>query len=143
MSVPSWKRSESKSEYIRLLYDLNVRIGQIVANKPKKYRTSYGDMLVRSSLDALKHAQIANSIFMTASTGREDYLLRRQHLLLARGTVENIATIGQIFLEICRKADKESAAKIYREEACIGETCGTLQKKISGVLKSDAALMKR
>lgn len=48
MSVPSWKRSASKSEYIRLLYDLNVRIGQIVANKPKKYRGSYGDMLIKA-----------------------------------------------------------------------------------------------
>lgn len=143
MSVPSWKRSASKSEYIRLLHDLNVRIGQIVANKPKKYRGSYGDMLIKSSLDALKHAQIANSIFMTASTKAADYDLRRQHLLLARGMVENIATVSQIFLEICRKADRESSAKIYKEEAYIGETCGILQKKISGVLKSDAALMKR
>lgn len=80
---------------------------------------------------------------MTASTSREDYLLRRQHLLLARGTVESIATVSQIFLEICRKADRESSAQIYREEAYIGETCGIIQKKISGVLKSDAALMKK
>lgn len=143
MSVPSWKRSASKSEYIRLLYDLNVRIGQIVANKPKKYRGSYGDMLIKSGLEALKYVQTANGIFMTASTSREDYLLRRQHLLLARGTVESITTVSQIFLEICRKADRESSAQIYREEAYIGETCGIIQKKISGVLKSDAALMKK
>ena len=142
MSVPSWKRSESKSEYIRLLHDLNIRIGQIVMNKPKKYRGSYADMLINTSLEALKYAQTANSIFMTGNTSVEDFSLRRKYLLSARGAVENIATVSQIFVDICRKADRENAEKIYKEQAYIGESCMMIHKKISGVLKNDAALMK-
>lgn len=143
MSVPSWKRSVSKSEYIRMLYDLNVRIGQIVMNKPKKYRGSYADMLIKSSLEALKYAQVANSIFMAASTPNEDYTLRRKCLLQARGMVENIATTSQIFLELYRNADREESEKIYREEAYIGESCGEIVRKISGVLKSDASIFRK
>ena len=88
MSVPSWKRSISKTEYIRLLFELNIRIGEIVANSPKKYRANYGDFLVKSALEALKYAQIANSIFVSSSMTEADYNLRRGLLQQARGIVE-------------------------------------------------------
>lgn len=36
MSVPTWKRSKSKVEFLNLLMELNINIGKITANKPKK-----------------------------------------------------------------------------------------------------------
>ena len=46
MSVPAWERTLSKTQFLHELYKFNVRIGQIVTNKPKKYRANYGDMLI-------------------------------------------------------------------------------------------------
>lgn len=43
MSVPAWERDKSKTDFIRLLMELNIRIGKIVGNKPKKYKQNYGD----------------------------------------------------------------------------------------------------
>ena len=140
VSVPSWKRSISKTEYIRLLFDLNIRIGEMVANSPKKYRANYGDFLVKSALEALKYAQIANSIFVSPSMTEADYNLRRGLLQQARGIVENISTVGYIFLEQTRKHDSAESEKIYRREEYLGTTCGELSKKIAAVMKSDRAV---
>lgn len=143
MSVPSWKRSVSKTEFIRLLFDLNIRIGEMVANSPKKYRGSYGDMLIKSALEALKYAQTANSIFVSSSMTEADYNLRRGLLQQARGTVENISTAGYIFLEQIRKHDSEESEKIYRREEYLGRTCGEISKKIAAVMKSDRMVYKK
>lgn len=143
MSVPSWKRSVSKTEYIRLLFDVNIRIGEIVSNSPKKYRGSYGDMLIKSALEALKYAQTANSIFVSPSMTEADYNLRRGLLQQVRGTVENISTVGYIFLEQIKKHDSEESEKIYRREEYLGTTCGEISKKIAAVIKNDRAVYKK
>ncbi len=143
MSVPSWKRSISKTEYIRLLFDLNMRISEMVANSPKKYRGSYGDMLIKSALEALKYAQTANSIFVSPSMTEADYNLRRGLLQKARGTVENISTVGYIFLEQIRKHDGEESDKLYRREEYLGTTCGEISRKIAAVMKSDRVSYKK
>ena len=143
MSVPSWKRSISKTEYIRSLFELNIRIGEIVANSPKKYRANYGDFLVKNALEALKYAQIANSIFVSPSMTEADYNLRRRLLQQARGIVENISTVGYIFLEQTRKHDSAESEKIYRREEYLGATCGEISKKISAVMKSDCAVYQK
>lgn len=143
VSVPSWKRSVSKTEYIRLLFDLNVRIGEIVANSPKKYRANYGDMLIKSALEALKYAQMANGIYVSTSMPETDYHLRRELLQRARGTAENISTVGYIFLEQIRKHDAEESGKIYRREEYLGTICSEISKKISAVMKNDRTVYQR
>lgn len=143
MSVPSWKRSVSNTEYIRLLYDLNIRIGEMVANGPKKYRMNYGDALIKSALQALQYAQTANGIYMGPSTQETDYLLRRKLLQQARGLTENISTVGYIFLEQMRKHDHMEAGKIYRREEYLGTVCSEIAKKIGAVMKSDSAVFER
>lgn len=137
MSVPSHKRSQSRTEYIKLLFELNVRMGEIVMNKPKKYRENYGDELIKSCMQALRYAQIANGIFVAGKSKREDYLLRRRYLQQAKGTVESIATLAEVFLERAKRADREESKKIIKQEMYIGEICAEIQKKISGVMKSD------
>lgn len=37
MSVPKWKREESKAEFMYQTYKLCIRLNEIMANKPKKY----------------------------------------------------------------------------------------------------------
>lgn len=143
MSVPAWRRSVSKTEYLKLLFDLNIRIGEMVANSPKKYRANYGDMLIKNALEALKYAQTANGIYVSPAMPETDYNLRRELLQKARGTAENISTVGYIFLEQIRKHDHEESRKIYGWEEYLGATCGEISKKVSAVMKSDHAIYRK
>ena len=137
MSVPTWKRSASNTEYIRLLYDLSIMIAEMTANGPKKYRASFGDILIKNCLDALKYAQTANSIFMGKTTPQEDILLRRKLLQMSKGTVENISTVSYIYFEQQRKSGYLEAEKAYRKEERVAEICNEIINKISAVMKSD------
>lgn len=157
MSVPSWLRSQSSVEYLWRLYKLNIRIGEICANKPKKYKTNYGDAVIKTALEALKNAQLANNIYMSKSTPEIMYLKRQQHLAAARGLMANLSTISYIFLEQVKKSDQGAscydpevrkkstvrAEKIGKEEEEIGLACETISRMISGVIKSDTAIYKK
>jgi hypothetical protein len=142
MSVPSWKRNKSKVEFLRLLMELNINLGKIVNNKPKKYKTNYGDHLIQTGLKALELAQIANSIYMTKTTSIDDYKQRRNLFLKARGCVEHISTASYIYLELCKNSNEVKFERVLKEEEYIGSTCNDIYKAISGVLKSDKALIK-
>ena len=65
MSVPTWKRKPSSAEFIYQVYQLNIRLGEILANKPQKYKQNYTDHVVKTAMDALKHLQIADSIYLS------------------------------------------------------------------------------
>lgn len=112
-------------------------------NKPTKYRGNYSDAMIKNSIEALRLAQTANSIFMASKMPEADYRLRRECLQKARGLVENIATISHIFLERIRRIDKEEAEKINKQKKYIGTICSEIHKKIAGVIKSDAAIYKK
>ena len=53
MSVQTWKRKLSNAEYIYQVYQLNIRLGEILVNKPQKYKTNYTDEIVKTALGAL------------------------------------------------------------------------------------------
>lgn len=137
MSVPTWMRSESRTKFLYRLYRLNIRIGEIVENHPKKYRANYGDNLINNALLALNHAEIGNGIFMHVGTPMEDYQLRRKHLREAKGYTETIATVAYIYLELTAKADGVKREKILKQEEEIGLECAEISKMIKGVLDSD------
>lgn len=137
MSVPTWMRSESKTKFLYRLYKLNIRIGEIVANHPTKYRANYGDNLITNALLALNHAQIGNSIYMHVATPESDYQLRRSHLREAKGYTEAIATVAYIYLELTAKTDGVKRDKILKQEEEIGLECEEIAKMIKGVLDSD------
>lgn len=142
MSVPTWKRKESKTEFLRLLIELNIYLGKIVNNKPKKYKANYGDHLIKEGLKALEYAQTANSVYMTKNTSQNDYEHRRKLFMTARGIVSHIATASYIFLELCKNSNEIKAGRVSKEEEYIGSTCTDIVKALSGVLKSDKALMR-
>ena len=153
MTVPTWKRRLSGAEYVYQLYRLNIRLGEILVNKPQKYKANYTDQIIRTALEALEHAQTADSVYLSKSSRPDDYLLRRRELQLARGRVQHLATACYIFLEIVRKHDyaaqsdraKEGrlSAKLYDQALEIGEACERCHALIAGVIKSDAELYNR
>lgn len=137
MSVPSWLRTTSKTEFLWRLYRLNIRLGEIVTGHPKKYRATYGNVLLNSALSALINAQIANGIWMNTGTSDDDYKMRRRFLRAAKGYTETVATVAYIYLELTAKADGVKQEKILKQEEYIGLECGEIAKMIKGVMDSD------
>ena len=141
MSVKVSERSKSKAEYLNKLLELNKRIGQTVANGPKKYQASYGDRLIATALDALAHATEANSIYVGKGRNSEgDYRLRRDLLLKARGEVIALSTLASVYFRIMRDVDAiapRSAEKAFSRMESIALLCEDAKSLINGVIKSD------
>lgn len=111
MSVPVWKRKLSSAQFIYEVYTLNIRLGEILENKPQKYKANYADDIIKTALEALEHLQIADSIYLTKYSSVKDYEIRREHLLVARGQIEHVATASFIFLEIVKRHHHASEGK--------------------------------
>ena len=126
------------------MYLLNIRLGEILNNKPKKYKTNYADEIIKTALSALSHLQLADSIYLTKYLTKEEFLIRHNALILARGETQHIATACYIFLEIVRKHDYASESTdcnghetVYDQERDIGGMCETCYVLINGIIKSD------
>lgn len=147
MSVPTWKRKLSSAEYVYQLYQLNIRLGKVLENKPQKYKHNYTDEIIKTALQALKHVQTADSIYLTKYSTERDFRQRREHLLEARGQIQFIATACYVFLEIVRTRDyasenehKQDIARLYDQEMEIGDRCEHCYNLVSGVIKADSEL---
>ena len=137
MSVPSWERELSKTQYIYEAYKMCIDIGHIVASHPKKYRMNYGDTLIQQSLEMLSYCRLANSIYVNSKTSEEDFLRRKEYLCKARTLASNLSSIADIYLGLCYNLDGVRREKIERQQRRIGSGAVDVQKLISGVLKSD------
>ena len=140
MSVPTWLQSEAKSKFLWRLYRLNVRLGEIVANHPIKYRATYGDKLINTALQALIHARAGNAVWMNVGTSETDYKIRREHLKEAKGYTDAIAPLAYIYLELVKKADGVKPEKILKQEEEIGLESAEISKMIKGVMDNDRNL---
>ena len=134
MSVPTWRRTEASTQYLWEIYQLNLDIAEIVANKPKKYKSTHSDLLVKTALTALSSANIANDIYITTE---EDFKLRREYLTKAKGHIYNVSLLGDIFLELCKKSPECDKRKCTRQQERIGTRCARIIKLLNGVMKSD------
>lgn len=142
MSVPAWARKLARTQYLYETFKFNVRIGQIVMSKPKKYRENYGDRIILASLDALKFCQAANAIFMNQNTTEADFQRRRSYLMNAKALVANISTTADIFLALNYNMDGAKQSQIDRQEEYIGSTCKKISDLIQGVIESDLKIHK-
>lgn len=138
MSVPKWRRDLSRTQFLYEIFQLNIKIGNIIANAPtKKYAHSYGNALTITAQQALMHAQTGNEIrVMSDST----FDTRQREFQLAIGQVENIATVAYIYLETMRRHDNvtpEKREKMYNWEDEIGEQTDLIINYLYKVMKND------
>ena len=98
---------------------------------------NYTDFIIKSGLEALKYAQMANGIYLSKSITEGAFNERELLLEKAKGITENIATTADIFLEHMRKTDGANAEKILKQEQYVGETTGKIVSLLDGVMKSD------
>lgn len=134
MSVKVEDRSESKVEYLETARQISMRTAQMVANGPKKYLATYGDHLMRCSLQLFTHVDVANSIYVTRES---DYEQRRKHLLEARGMCYSIESTAKLYTDLVTAADSVGREKAYGRLADIARLCHKERGLIRGVLESD------
>lgn len=121
MSVNVEDRDESKVEYLETARQISKRTAQMVANGPHKYMGTYGDHLMRCSLQMFTHADIANSIYVTCQA---DFEQRRKHLLEARGMCFSIESTAKLYTDLVTAAGTVARDKAYgrladiREKSC-------------------------
>ena len=137
MSVPAQKRKLSNTQFLWEIYQFAIHISEICVNMPKKYRANYADFIIKSTLEALQYAQMANSIFLSKATTEDAFNERELNLQRAKGLIENVATTADIFLELSRKFDGASPEKIIKNQEYIGEATGKIVQLLDGVMKSD------
>lgn len=142
MSVPTWRRELSKADYMYQTYRLNVRIGEMVVNGPKKYRENYGDHLIKTCLQTLEESQIANSVYVSKNTDRADYEVRRMALRRMTGRVHNISTSFKLYKDLIKKCDGQDPIKLRDEEQEVGERCAYIVSLIKGIIESDKKKLK-
>ena len=153
MSVQTWKRVLSSAEYVFQTYLLNVRLGQILVNKPQKYKTNYTDKILGTAMDALENVLAADSIYLSRYSLEQDFLKRRAYLQDAKAQVRSVATLSFVFLETVRKQDYSIneyvndidwlLGRMSSQEIEIGDMCEKCHKLISGLIKSDAELYRK
>lgn len=148
MSVPTYRRTLSATEYVWNIRQLAVRVGEIVNNKPKKYKNTYADKIIALSLDALSEVVMANDIYVKTE---KDYENRRSHLLKADGLLDSLVIISDIFLEQIKKSPVDPSvenkskrnSKIEKQQIELGDKVDICKKLIKGVVKSDAERYKK
>lgn len=139
MAVPSWKRKLSSTQFLYEIFNLNVVIGRIVGNTPKKYTNSYGDSLIKLGVEAYQHANLANSIFVQ---DQSSYELRRNELDQAINCCATIGTFVYIYLELIKNADglsNNKKNKIYFWEEEIGNGIANTISMMKSIKKYDRA----
>lgn len=138
MSIPAWRRSLSKTDFLYEIFQLNIKIGQIVANAPiQKYAHSYGNALITTAQQALLHAQTGNGIYVVDDAS---FTARRTQFQLAKGCVDNIGTTAYIYLETMRRHEglkPEKCEKMYNWEDEIGGKCDLIASYLHKVMEKD------
>ncbi len=138
MSVPSWDRDLSKTEYIYAAYRLCVDVGHTVNQMPKKYRQDFGSEMIKDSLECLKYCRLANSIYLSDKTSTEDRERRRKFLIHARIMAYQVSSVADVYLTLCYESDGISKERVEKKQRLIGSNAVNAYNLITGVIKSDA-----
>lgn len=139
MSVRVAERGASRTEYLEAARRLAVDISQITANGPKKYRMSHADHMVQTALKIYENAQVAQSIYVVKGVNMEsDHAQRRWHLKEAKGLVNHLCGVADVYFSLVMKCDgcdkKKAVARLER----VGKQAARLSKLLSGVMEWDS-----
>lgn len=105
VAVNEWMQKTSNTEYIWCIYQITIRVGKIVANKPAKYRPTFGDKVLNDCLYALDSVLSAQQFYVKNGLSDEDFKKRRAYLDEAAGYLRRLSTDMYLFLELHRDTD--------------------------------------
>lgn len=142
MSVLKHDRSESKVEFLNTLTDLEIMVLGYEITKPKKFKYQLHDFITKPIAEALIHAKIANSIYLSAQQDRdlidEEYRTRRTNIMKSIQYVQAAITQVQVFNEAF-------GTNLFsnKDIELMGEKLGRELSLLKGLLKSDRVNYKK
>lgn len=142
MSVPKWRRTTPKEGYVHTAYELNKKVAYVVASKPRKYKDTYGDHLIKTALKCLQYCQLANGIFLDLDSTVEMFELKNNYLRKAKSYAINIGTVAEIFLDLTMKQDGQKKTTTLKQMESIGGACQELASRINGLNKYNHELLR-
>lgn len=132
MSVPTWERETSKTEYIKQLGEYCRTAKTIVYKKPAKYREVFGDRFLNCTITAYLSACDANSTYIGPNADIANFDARIKSLEAAIRYVNYSEYIADLFLGTCEEVDHN---KISKEQAKIGTYCFNIRNLLHATLK--------
>ena len=144
MSVRVADRGESKTEYLEAARVLAVKVGKIAGNAPHKYKASFCDHMIKTTLDIYCHLQVAQSIYVACGANAErDYAQRRTHLKEARGLVNHVSATARVYFGVVVDCDGYNREKALKQQHSIGDICSRLAALVDGTIEWDAANIRK
>lgn len=137
VAVNEWMQKTSATEFIWAVYQINIRLAQIVANKPSKYKASYGDRTIKYGFDALNYCMLANEIYVGKELSQDDFALRRKYFKAAIACLRNLMASSYIFLNLNKDADGVELDKILAEQGELAIITSAAIGFITNVMKYD------
>lgn len=136
MSVPSYQREESKTDYMLKLNQLNKILMEILFSGPAKYRNTLGDKMLELNIESLQLAYQANGVKISSQTvGNitvDQYNLRRQALNKILSNTLCISTLFDQYLDSIILIDRQ-----YNDENKVKN------KFIKNISKTDPTIYNR
>lgn len=141
MSVPVYKRNESRMIFLNKTKVLGQELVTFVNNLPSKYRLGLGDEMQRMLVHALQNGKLANSIYALGTKG--ELHERRYHLLQMAACIDTISTVTDIIIDTYCNMDGLSQSKVeklIKKQNRIGKDCEFITRCIHGLIESDINL---
>jgi len=153
MSVPYYKRHESKAEYVNAAYMLNNHVLELISRLSARYSRLLADDIKSLSVAVISECEQANSIVPSTKSVafKQDMLQRRTHLLEARGKLLSLDVQLGICFEVLvnnpqgcfsnSHGDSLSADDAIKKLDKLSTDCGLAYEKLlnllNGVIRSD------
>lgn len=139
MSVPTWKRNESKVEYIDTARELVIHTIKGVRKFPKSATFIISSDIMKSANDIFRYVIICQNCFPKS---KEDIDFRRNYLLQALGELDNLDCKISIAIDAySRKTEQDTECDIKMSDyswAYWGELIYKERNLIKKVLESDS-----
>ena len=140
MSVATYKRGESKAQFLDNLYKLNISVYGLVSKMPKKMQRIYGDKMINTALDAMKIAEVGNGIYLRNTTTQTSYEERIKCFEVVKGYVYSIMSIYNLsidmMIENCH-INKVDSTKLVNNSLRTSKLCIDTMDLITNLIKSD------
>ena len=138
MSVPAYKRNESKMEFLKIARDIEVKLIKLLTNKPKRYRFYY-QQLISLSFDILNNIKQGNSIYVEI---KSDVELRVRYFKISiaklQALISQMEVLYYIFKDdgITIKAVEELSEMINKEIILIQGVLKDCRARYSNLLNT-------
>lgn len=134
MSVYKAQREESHIEFLRVAQDIAVYTAQQVKKFPKAQRHIFANDIMRLGLEIHEDIMRANAIYLHKGISVEEYKLRKEYFIKARGAIFAMSSLLSVTLSFLLQGNnffgsKESASKVFEHWA-------ELLNKEAGLIKA-------